>query len=262
MIKSKKAQLTIFVIVAVLIVAIALFYFFVIKNKSIIKQEILFKNPEAYIEKCARDAASNATNLLYDTGGYLNPKNFILYDNKKVVYLCYTRTYYTPCIVQEPLYIQHLQDEIDSYTTPRVKACFQYLKQEYEKRGYEVTMDDNPDVIITLKPNKVDINIKMDINNELVIKKGDEVKRYEEFKTAFNSPIYNLANLAIEIFSQEAKYCHFSVLGYSLFYPDTKITVNTVGTGLQRGRVYTITDKYTNKKLYFAVRSCEIPPGV
>ena len=259
---NKKAQLTLFVIIAIFIVAIILFYFLVIRNKSIVSPEVSFTQPEEYIKKCVRDAASNATGLLYDTGGYLNPKNYILYDNKKVVYLCYTRTYYESCTVQEPLYIQHLQDEIDSYTTPRVKACFQYLKQEYEKRGYEVTVDDNPEVIITLKPNKVDIEVKMDINNELVIKKGEEVKRYENFKTSFNAPIYNLANIAIEIFSQEAKYCHFSTLGFSLFYPDIEIAVNTVGIGIQKGKVYTIIDRYTGKKLYFAIRSCEIPPGV
>jgi len=259
---NRKAQLTLFVIIAIFIVAIILFYFIVIKNKSIVSPEVSFTQPEEYIKKCVRDAASNATSLLYDTGGYLNPQNYILYDNKKVVYLCYTRSYYESCTVQEPLYIQHLQDEIDSYTTPRVKACFQYLKTEYEKRGYEVTMDDNPKVIITLKPNKVDVEVKMGINNELVIKKGDEVKRYENFKTSFTAPIYNLANTAIEIFSQEAKYCHFSTLGFSLFYPDTEVTSESVGTGLQRGKVYTITDRYTGKKLYFAIRSCIIPAGL
>jgi hypothetical protein len=259
---NKHSQTTLFVIIAVFIVAAALLYFVVIKNKTLFKEGVSFTQPEEYIKKCASDSAKNATELMYDTGGYLNPTNYVLYDNNKVVYLCFTRTYYESCVMQEPLYVNHLQDEIKSYITPKIKDCFYNLRQEYEKRGYEVTMDSNPEIIVTLKPNKIDIDVKMNTDGGLVIKKGDETKRYEKFKTAFSSPLYDLANLALEISSQEAKYCHFSTLGFSLFYPDTEVSVNPSGTGTQRGKVYIITDKSTGKKLYFAIRSCEIPPGV
>jgi hypothetical protein len=265
-INTKKSQVTLFIIIAIFIVVTILFYFLAVKNKNIFQQDVSFTQPEEYIKKCARDAASNATNLLFDTGGFLNPQNYILFESKKVSFICYTRTYYESCVMQTPLYINHLEEEIKSFTLPRVKTCLYDLKQEYERRGYDITYDTNPELIITLKPNKVDIDIKM--NSGIVITKEDEVKRYENFKSSFNSPLYHLADLALEIASQEAKYCSFSTLGYSLFYPDTEVSVTPSSRTLdnperiERGKIYTIKDRYTGKKLYFAIRSCEIPAGI
>lgn len=252
--REKKAQTTIFIIIAVLIIAGVLIYFLLQKKTEIVKPSGL--NVESYIRKCTQDATRNAIDIMLSQGGYIEPKNYKLYNDKKVAYLCYNKNYYLPCINQEPLYIQHLEQEIKSFIEGKIDECFYQLKAELEKRHYEV--DSGKMILNTgLFPREAEIKI----SREFVVSKGEETKRYTEFKVSLNSPLYDLAIVAQEIADQEARFCNFEYLGYMLLYPEVKIEKKAVGQGEDASKIYIIEDKASKKKLYLAVRSCAIPPG-
>ncbi|MEM3405687.1 MAG: hypothetical protein QW117_01800 [Candidatus Pacearchaeota archaeon] len=262
---KNKSQTTLFVIVSILIVSTILLFFFITRGKTILKPEISYIEPEEYIKKCAKDSVTDAINILLDQGGNLNPKNYLIFENKKVSFLCYNRNYYSSCIIQYPLLVNHIENEIIDYSLPKIKDCLYNLSKNYKERGYEIDYD-QPKLEIKLKPNKVDINILF--QKGLIISKEDSLKKYDEIKTYISSPIYDLADLALEIASQEAKYCYFSVLGYSLLYQriEVKVTpsLRTLNNPerIERGKIYILKDIYSGKKFYFAVRGCEIPPGI
>jgi hypothetical protein len=252
---SKRGQITIWVIVAVLIIA-SIALFFLLKGRQTIK---IFKpgmpSPQEYIEKCAKDSALEAVNIMLPQGGYIQPRNYRLYQNNKVAYLCYNNNFYYPCIMQEPMYIEHLEKEIESYIKPKIKDCFYALKQEYRDRHYRVN-DGALALNVELNPKQVKINVekKFEISKE-------ETRRFEKFKAKLNSPLFDLAYVAREIANQEAKYCSFEYLGYMLFYPMIEIDKKNIGQADTASKIYIIRDRVTKKSLWIAVRGCAIPPG-
>ena len=251
---GKKSQVSLWIIIAVVLLAIIALFFILREKINIpgITPSIL--EPQAYIEKCVKDASFQAIDIMLPQGGYLNPGNYKLYKNNKVAYLCYNSNYYLPCENQEPMYIETLKQEIKSYITPKLKDCFYALEQEYKKRNYQVLSGDLS-LEINLNPKQVNI----EINRKLTLTKNEETKKYEEFKAKVSSPIYDLGVIAQEIINQETKFCYFEYLGFSLLYPEFNIEKTDLGG---ETKIYSIEEKFSGKKLNFAVRSCAMPAGM
>lgn len=253
---KNKSQITIFVIIGLLIIAFILGYFLVASKPKIeISQPSIFE-PEQYIAKCARDAAINATSIMMPQGGYVNPKNYKMYEDQKVAYLCYTNQYYKTCTIQQPLYIEFLENEITKEITPKIEECFLGLKSELESKNYKIEMG-AMQVNTELATNV----IKIKINRMLSLNNQGETQRYESFKANLNSPLYNLAIAALEVANQETKFCNFEYIGFMLFYPEFSITKKSVGSGKEASKIYIIEDRTSGKKLNIAIRSCAVPPG-
>lgn len=253
-VEMKKGQITLFILIALMIVVVFLLLFFYLRQRTIQIQEQL--NPVNYVEQCTKDAVDKAVNLMLPQGGYVNPENYILYNNNKVAYLCYNTNYYQACINQEPVYLVHLEQEITNFIQPKIEECFYLLQQELEKRNYKV---DSGNLKIDTKviPDRIEVII----DKRFETTKNNDVKSYDQFKTRKTSPLFELANVAREIVNQEAKYCNFEYVGYMLSYPRFDLTKQSIGQAKTASKVYVIGDRSTGKKLYIAIRSCEIPPG-
>ena len=257
MIKSKRSQASIWIIVAVVIVAI-IALFFLLRGKGVID---IFQptptSPQNFIEKCVRDSALEAVSIMLPQGGYISPTNYKLYQNNKVAYLCYNNNYYFPCIMQQPVYLEFLEQEIHNFIEPKLKDCFFSLKQEYQDKKYSVN-DGVLDFDVELNPKEV----KIDIEKKFEVSRNEETKRYENFRVKLNTGLYDLAVIAQEIASQEAKFCNFEYLGYSLLYPSYSIEKDQVGSEETASDIYIIREKITGKELLIAIRSCAMPGGL
>ena len=253
--RERKAQVTVFIIIGVVLVAAVIIFFMLYRQGGGISAPSITE-PQQYIEKCTRDVASDAIEIMLPQGGFIEPKTFKLYNNNKVAYLCYNHFYYQRCIMQVPLYIQHLESEITNYITPKVETCFQNLKSDLEKKNYNIGLGEMNITTTLLKD-----TVKIKIDRILDMSRNEEKRRFDSYKTTFNSPLYNLASVAHEIANQEAKYCYFDYIGYMVLYPKFSIDRKSVGQGLSTSRIYTVEDRYSGKKLWIAVRSCAIPSG-
>jgi hypothetical protein len=249
---NKRGQVTIFIILAlILVVIIALF--FAIPRKP--KIETSSDNPSSYIEKCMKDSLEDAETFLLEQGGKINPENYKEYEYKKIEYLCYTRNYYSPCISQYPNFIASLNKEIENYSKPLIETCFDNMKKDFEKKGYQVSMGNLEKLESELGMGTMKIYAKKNIE----IAKGENSRKVDEFSRAIDSPLYDLAVLAVEIASQEAKYCYFSYDGYMILYPEFEIEKFQTGDNT---KIYTLNKKGDNRKLNIAIRSCVMPPGL
>jgi hypothetical protein len=254
--RGDRGQVTVFIIIAILLVAaIALFFFYYAKSRVQLSQPS-FEEPQAYIEKCARDAAYSATESLLRQGGDSNPKNYRLYQGEKITYLCYTNIYYRSCVMQQPLFIEHLQEEIKSNITSVIEGCFRTLESELKDKNYDVNMG-TMDINARLLPGFA----RVEINRDFTMSRNGETRNYNKFVSAFNSPLYKLARIAMEIASQEANYCYAEYLGLMILYPDLDIDKKAVGQGESASKIYTIEDRDTGKRMNIAIRSCAVPPG-
>lgn len=252
-IKSKKGQVTIWVIIAILLVGSMILFFTIEQRPNIITGGNDF-SPETFIDSCVRDEVNEATEIMIPQGGFIEPSNYKLFKNTKVEYLCQNTGNYAPCINQHPAYVNELGDEIKNKINSGVEECFQNLKTEVEERRRDISLG-----VMSLSVDLAPENVKVKIEREVKISRGSEISNFEEFEIDVVNPTYDLAFIAIEIASQEAKYCSFEYVGYSVLYPRFDIRRETVDGGT---KIYTIKDKKTSKEMNIAIKGCTIPPGI
>lgn len=247
---NKKGQIAIFIILA-LIIIVGVIIIFLLFNPPEIK--ILDeKNPQASVESCTREAVEEAIEILSRQGGDIQPKGFIRFKGEEITYLCFNYDYYDNCINQRPLLIEHIENEITDYIRPKVEACFNDLKNLLENR-YEI---ETSEMKISTKLHSK--NVIVEIDKKFKMSRGDEVREFDDFRMHMVHPIYDFANIAMNIVNQESRYCNFDELGFMILYPNYDITKFITG---EADVIYKIKERSTGEEFDFAVRSCVLPAG-
>ena len=250
---SRKGQVTIFVIVGILLVVGIVFLFSFDRAPKITRGQDL-DNPESYIDNCVREKAKTVIKDLIGVGGFPDSNDTIMYQGNAISYVCKNINYYQPCVSQYPRYVYQVQEELNLQLKEDVEQCFASLEQELTKRKYII--DAGPITLSSeIKPKITHLNVKRDFT----ITKGEVIKSYYELDFFINTPIYDLAMIAQEIISQEARYCYFSNDGFMILYPNFDIRKDSLG---EDSIIYQIKDKTTNEQLTMAIRGCAIPPGL
>lgn len=250
---SKRGQVAIFAIVALVIVfAILMLYFLRRGVKIEVGEEF---NPQSFVRTCTKEYVQQALAVIMPRGGVIEPSNYKTYNGNKVAYLCYTNQYYEPCINQQPLYIKHIEEEIKRFIEPKINGCFFSLEQEMSKRKYSFEQK-GQELAVNLEEGSVIVDIEREVTYG---KEGKE--NVDDFSYQFTSRVYDLAKVAREIANQEAQFCNFNTASYSVTYPDFDIEKKNVGFREDASSIYIIKDKRTQEVLNIAIRSCQIPPG-
>ncbi len=258
---EKRGQVTIFIIIALVLVAsVALFFFFRTKGiqKVGVGEEVEI---DAFLKTCLEDKVYEGIELIGIQGGYVNlnghlQKTFKFDDEKTFMnfsYLCYTRDYYAPCVPQEPVLMNRLKKELKNYISQDTEACFNGLASSFEKKGYEVKKDyKNFDIELTYD------KMLVKINGKLTLDKSGEVKKYDDAKFLIQSSLYNTGFIVQRIINEEVKFCDFDELEYAMTHSKESIKKFVTGEEI---KIYTILNKNTNEQFRFAVRGCVFPPG-
>jgi hypothetical protein len=249
--KNKGGQVTIFIILAIVIIVLGILvymYFPQIKTTLGLGP----KNPKSFIQACIEEKIEESVETLSLQGGSINPEHFILYDNEKIEYLCYTNEYYKTCVMQRPLLKAHIENEIKDEIKEEVKECFNSLKESYQKKGYSVDMKEGG-TSIELLPKR----IVSTFDYSLTLTKG-ESEKYESFKVVLNNNLYELTSIASSILNWEARYGDAETTIYMNYYHDLKVEKKKQSDGTT---IYILTDRNNENKFQFASRSVAWPPG-
>lgn len=248
---SKRGQVTIFIIIAIVIVALGVLLFLLFpKIQSEAKLDT--KNPSAFIQTCLEDEIKERIDKLSLQGGSLNPEHYIMYDNEKVEYLCYINEYYLPCVVQQPMLKQHIESEIKNSIENEADECFGDLKESYEKKGYQVSLKKG-EIDAELLPKRVITTFNYSLT---LTKAGTE--KYNLFRVVLNNNLYELISITNSILSWETNYGDADPSTYMNYYHDLKVEKKKQDDGT---KVYVLTDRNTENKFQFASRSIVWPPG-
>lgn len=254
--KTKRAQVTIFIILGVIIVAIgALIYFLYPQIKSTF---IKSNDPQSFIQTCLEDSVNQAIANISMQGGSINPQNYYSYYNPdmlqvyKVEYLCYTNQYYLNCTVQQPLLMSHVESEILKKIQPTVSSCFSSLQSNYQRQGYSVNLI-NGNTTVNILPGKVVVTL----NNQLTLTKGN-TQRFDQFNILINNNLYQLIMVAYNIINSEASYGDTNVRLFMFYYHDLIVqqTLQSDGT-----KIYILKNQNTGDIFQFATRSVVWPAG-
>jgi len=247
---NKKAQVSVFIILAILI-AIVLIALFV--NKNSITSIIGGESPVNQIEKCIQDNVKEGLGILSNQGGSFEPKNYYLYENNKIDYLCYTEEYYKPCVMQKPLLKQNIEKELKIYLEPKINSCLDTIKSSFERKGYSFVYKKS-EITVQIIPD----NIVIDSNLQITVSK-DKTESYKNIKTSVSSSMYGFIMTSSSIANWEARYGDSETLYYMLYYPSLKVEKKIRSDG---SRVYILTNRDKLDKFSFAIRSMVFPSGV
>lgn len=252
----KRSQITIFVIIALLIVGFA-FLIYIFYPQISVALGFAAESPQAYLESCIEKNFQEKVSIISSQGGSLYPTNYFLYNRNKNEYLCYTEDYYKTCVMQKPLIKNSVEAEIKNGIKDKLNECVANLKNSFERKGYEVSMSDG-DFGVELLPKRIIIGL----NKKITLKKGEDVQNFggdkKKLSVVFNNNLYELTSIASSILNSEATYGDAETTIYMDFYHDLKVEKykQTDGT-----KIYILTDRNSRNKFQFATRSVAWPPG-
>lgn len=260
MLKSKRAQVSIFIIIAVLIFGgIALFFVF---SKQTIPEttQKSEENPENFLESCIEDKVKNAINEISFRGGYPDNKlsiNFKFEEDEKyynISYLCYSQRNYVRCLNQKPGFTEDIKKEVKKYISEGVEGCFNEMNSDFIEKGYE-TNTNYKDFEVEIIPKRVIVLT----DSKLSLKKSGETSKQEDFIIEVASRLYEISFIVHEIVNQETRFCYAEDLGIMMVYPEFLIDKFKTEDSTT---IYTVEHKDSKEKFRFAIRGCAIPPGM
>ncbi len=249
--EKKRGQVTIFIIVGIVIVALGVlvFTFFPEISSTL---GLGASNPQEFMQGCMQNSIRDAVEKLSLQGGSVEPEHYFLYENSKVDYLCYTREYYVTCAVQRPLLEEYVEEQIKEAVKDKADECLVDLKSSYERKGYSVEVLDG-DFNIEIFPERV----LADFNNSIILEKSD-AEKYDFMRVSLNSNLYGFLVIADSVMRMEAEFGDSETTFYMDYYRDLKMEKKKQSDGTT---IYILTKRTSREKFQFASRSLAWPPG-
>jgi hypothetical protein len=241
---DERGQVTIFVIIAIVIVAGILSFFLWV-------QPTYFSGKSATLgfEGCVEDVVSGAISELELKAGFINPQFTYNYNGEKLTYLCYTNSYYETCAVQVPFLKNVFDEQMELLIREDVDVCYSNSINDLKARGLSVVQGAvNYDVLI--EPNVV----RVEIDAPTVV--GSQ--QFARFNVKVTAPTYEMVMIATSLLQFETKYGDADASSMMVFYPDYIITKFKRGDGTT---IYTLKHKTLGNKFQFASRSLVWPAG-
>ena len=245
--RGKKAQITLWIIIAIIIVAVLLLIFYLTPVKDL----ILPTKPVLKFQDCVDEKLDEAIDLVSSKGGSINPTNAYSYQGERVEYLCYTNQYYSTCSNQQPLLRQHVEREILDYIKQDVTNCIDSTLQNLREKGY-------------LIEGRADLSVEV-VSDEIIVKiSGVNIRKestseiYKDISVKRKSELYELLMLTSSILNWEARYGDVDITSYMIFYPNLRVEKLKQGDG---SKIYKLTNTNTEDKFVFATRSLSWPAG-
>jgi hypothetical protein len=248
--RGKRGQVAIFIIVALVLVAlIVLFFLFRPQVEGIIGVGV---SPNIYLSSCIEPELRPAVKILAEQGSYSNLKGTVEYQGRKIKYLCYTDDYYETCAVQQPMTKQNFEKELNLMLKGKAAKCVRNLIEEYEKRGYDVSSGG-----INSEVSVVPGMILVTFNAPLTVKK-ETTQTFQSFDVEIDSEMYDLLFVAQSIVEYETELGDIASELYLQYYPNLKIKKTKLSDGTT---IYKLGDVTTEEEFTFASRSLAWPAG-
>ncbi len=243
---SKRAQLTTFIILGLIIISTLLIFFLYIKPT------FFSSSGQLSVDACVNEVVKEKISDLSLTGGVINPQFKSMYMDENYTFICYTDEYYKPCVVQVPFLTSEFEKNLNEEIKDEVKSCYQKSIRELESKGYEVFSGDLK-VETLIQPEYVLIKI----SSPTVVSSQDSSRSFDSFNVKLDSNLYEVLAVANSILQYETTYGDTDTSTYMAYYPNLIIDKIRRDRGI---KLYTIENK-DYIKFRFAIRSYAWPPG-
>jgi hypothetical protein len=246
--KNKRGQLTLFIILAILLVAsvMLLFYYW--------KPEIFsMDTPEPRLERCISNSLDAKIKTLSLSAGLINPTFNYMYMGKNYTFLCYTDEYYKPCVNQEPFLTKAFEESLAILLAEEFQECYDSSVDDLVRRGFDVRKG-KAVFDISIEPNE----ILIEIDAPLSISSGGSTIGTQKYRYRHRTNLYELLMVAVSLIQFETYYGDSEQTMQMFYYPNILIDKQRRGDEV---KVYTLTEKNEKIEYRFAVKSFPYPAG-
>lgn len=252
--KNKKAQVTIFIILALLLVAAIVFVYFYSGGLGFANSPA--QNPEEYLKNCISDSIRQSEDLVLKSNGYpqFNSDNYILYNKEKIPYLCTVSEFYAPCIPQEPAFFNYIRKLMENKVALDTENCLTALKKDLDRRGFNVKEDPGQ---VNLSIEKDFISVKM--SKKIYASRTEDSLAIAGIDVQYGTKFYDIIKLEQNIINYESTLCEFNVMSW--MKSDPSIIIFTTRTS-DSTKIYTLKDRLTERQIKFAIKTCVLPAGI
>lgn len=212
---DKKGQITVFVIIGIVIVALIVLLYAFRKDISVpfvqVNLQDEMQQVRSDIETCLKSSSEGHVERIALQGGYLSPPpgSFRLFNDTPISYLCYNQAGKPTC-TNRMLTLDSMQKELNNAIEDTLPECMELDVsggvQLQEPSSYKVKTDIQPSKVV------VTLDYPITLTNK---KTGDELTE-KEFSTVINAPLGDLYDVAMDIVDSEAVGGRFDVLSYVL----------------------------------------------
>ena len=241
---KNKGQVTVFVLVAIVIVSAVLVFFLWVQPTYLSEM-----GRGLNFEGCVEDAVEQAVDELGPKAGFVNPGFTYAYNGERFTYLCYTNEYYETCTIQVPFLKNVFDEEMEVLIRDRIDSCYDNSIDDLRSQGYDV-VGGVVDYDVLIEPGVVRVEIDAPTT---VGSKG-----FSRFNVMVSSPTYEMVMIATSILQFEAALGDSDVDSIMLYYPDYVVSKIKRGDGTT---VYILEHKILGNKFQFASRSLAWPAG-
>ncbi|MBT6690144.1 hypothetical protein HN903_03745 [archaeon] len=241
---GKGGQVTIFIIVAIMIVSVLL-VFFLWAQPTYFSEGVGIKG----FEGCVEDALESGISELEGKAGFIEADFTYSYNGEELTYLCYTNNFYETCVVQVPFLKNVFDENLEALIRDDVDACYDASLASLREEGYDVDSG-AVDYNVEIEPGAVRLEI------DAPVSVGSQ--SFARFSVEANAPVYDMVMIATSILQFETKYGDSDVSSMMLYYPDYYIEKIKRGEGTT---IYVLEHKTFGNKFKFASRSLVFPAG-
>jgi hypothetical protein len=245
---EKRAQLTLFIILAImLVVAIGILFYYL--------QPQIFPSSEdtPRLDNCISKSLDEEIKKLALNAGLVEPEFQQMYMGKNYTFLCYTDEYHKPCVNQVPLIVGVFEESLKELLYNEFQECYDSTVEDLRERGYEVS------------PGKAEFNlsilpgeIKIDIDAPMSISSGESAVSRQDYSYKYRTNLYELLSVVISLVQFETYYGDSEQTAQMMIYPKIRIDKTRIDNGV---KVYNVREKDEEIDYLFAVKSYPWPAG-
>ena len=206
MLRNKKAQVAIFVIIALVIVSVIIIYFALKGGVSIARVDPEFVPVYDFYSNCISEKAEMGISIAGSQGGRIDmdyvPGSEYAPSSNQLNFLGFPVPYWMYVsgngIVRENVPSrQEIENEIGAYVEEKIDEC-DFSK--FYQQGMNIEFG-NPDVTVSISDNNADVNV----GQSVLVSKDEKSSRKGEFDVSLNSKIGKFYNIALQIYNREKK---------------------------------------------------------
>ncbi|MBU0957880.1 MAG: hypothetical protein KKF56_03665 [Nanoarchaeota archaeon] len=203
---SKRGQVAIFIIIAIIIVAGVIVYFLVKDRTSYSNIPSEFQPVEDYFLSCIEDIVRNGKDVMGTQGGYIEPPNFdpgsdfMPFSSQLNFYGWPVPYWYYKSgvnIIKEQVPSKDdMEEELNKYIQDRVGDCD---FGDFVVEGFIVEREEGVRVQTDIGVNQIFVNLNAPIN----VNRGEESVRIEEHEVQLDTKFGKFYDLAVDIYDYE-----------------------------------------------------------
>jgi len=204
---NRRGQLTLFVILAIIIVVGILIYFFL--NKPLTQNvPVKFQPVYNYYLSCLEETTKQGISLLGEQAGYIEKPTFIpgsqyMPFSSQLDFLGQGVPYWLYVSGNNVLKEQvpkksEMESQLAKYISARVNYCD---LSSFNLQGYDVIVNENPDVDVSIN----DLDVEVTVRNNIGIYFGEESAIVKTQDISVDSKLGKFYNLALSVYNYEKK---------------------------------------------------------